>query len=78
MALIPPRAVQQQYGIPANMLAAWRRQGVGPEYFTLGPRSIRYYPGDIDDWITHQNRYQYIRENQDVLAGNSGGRQCAR
>jgi hypothetical protein len=68
MALIPPRAVQQHYGIPTNQLASWRHQGTGPEYFTRGHRSIRYYPADIDDWLNHQNH----RPERDVLADSSG------
>lgn len=65
MALIPPAAVQQHYGIPTNMLTHWRRQGTGPEYFALGHRSIRYYPADINEWLTNQN--------QIVLTDNTGG-----
>lgn len=51
MALISPTVVEQKYGIPVAQLRRWRAAGTGPEYFTLGPRSIRYYIPDLDDWL---------------------------
>ncbi|AUI50587.1 helix-turn-helix transcriptional regulator [Arthrobacter crystallopoietes] len=76
MALIALAVVQQHYGIPTR-LAQWRRQGTGPEYFTLGHRSIRYYPADIDDWINHQTQHADQAAgklmDQVVLPGDNGG-----
>ena len=51
MALISPTVVEQKYGIPVAQLRRWRAAGTGPEYFRLGPRSIRYYIPDLDDWL---------------------------
>ncbi|AUI53783.1 helix-turn-helix transcriptional regulator [Arthrobacter crystallopoietes] len=74
MALIPPHAVHQQYGIPVRQLAGWRSQGIGPEYFTLGPRSIRYYPADIDDWLNDQtHHHQDGHADPGTPAGTSRG-----
>src|SRR3712207_6873729 len=55
MALISPTVVEQKYGIPAAQLRRWRAAGTGPEYFRLGPRSIRYYIPDLDDWLDRKS-----------------------
>ncbi|MFF2317966.1 helix-turn-helix transcriptional regulator [Arthrobacter sp. NPDC058097] len=51
MALISPRIVEQQYGIPADRLRRWRQQGIGPEYFQFTPRTISYSAEYLHDWI---------------------------
>ncbi|MFJ5695121.1 hypothetical protein ACIP9X_14905 [Arthrobacter sp. NPDC093125] len=51
MALIPPTAVEQHYGIPVARLRRRRNAGIGPENFQLGPRSIASYAPDLDDWL---------------------------
>ena len=51
MALISPRIVEQQYGIPADRLRRWRQQGIGPEFFQFTPRTISYSAEYLHDWI---------------------------
>jgi len=60
MRLIPPSAVARNYGIDAGRLHRWRALGIGPEYFRLGSRTIRYYTGDLEDWFNEPaNMYLY-------------------
>jgi hypothetical protein len=53
MRLIPPSAVEQHYGIPTTELRRWRTTGVGPEYFQLTPKTIRYLDDYLHDWFNN-------------------------
>jgi predicted DNA-binding transcriptional regulator AlpA len=39
-------------GISKARLAAMRRTGVGPKYYRLGHRIIRYNRASIDHWVS--------------------------
>jgi predicted DNA-binding transcriptional regulator AlpA len=42
--------------VPPRTLKKWRRQGRGPDFIQLGPRSYRYEPSAIDEFIAAQRR----------------------
>jgi hypothetical protein len=50
--LISPKNVEQKYGITVDELARWRRTSIGPEYYRIAPRVIRYGTDDLYDWFT--------------------------
>jgi predicted DNA-binding transcriptional regulator AlpA len=41
-------------GLQPSTLASWRRRGLGPPWFKLGPRHIAYDRRDLDAWIASQ------------------------
>ena len=53
MRLIPPSTVEQHYGIPTTELRRWRTTGVGPEYFQLTPKTVRYLDDYLHDWFNN-------------------------
>jgi predicted DNA-binding transcriptional regulator AlpA len=42
--------------VPPRTLQKWRRQGRGPDYIRLGPRSFRYEQAAIEAYIAAQRR----------------------
>ncbi len=50
--LLSPREVAGQYGVPVRQLARWRRAGTGPPFYALTPRTTRYDPDDVQDWLS--------------------------
>lgn len=52
MPLISPRQVEQRYGVPSEELARWRRAGIGPQYYRITARVIRYGTDDLNEWFT--------------------------
>lgn len=39
--------------VAARTLSSWRRKGVGPRYFKLGKKRIRYDMESLLDWLDH-------------------------
>ncbi|WP_227913060.1 MULTISPECIES: hypothetical protein [unclassified Arthrobacter] len=40
--LITPEQVSRKYGVSVQELAEWRGRNIGPDYYLLGKRVIRY------------------------------------
>ncbi|WP_312099787.1 hypothetical protein [Corynebacterium dentalis] len=40
-----------EYGVTVQELAEWRRRNIGPAYYVLGTRVIRYLPENVDQWF---------------------------
>ena len=41
----------EQLGVPTGTLRYWRHAGIGPRSYTLGGRSVRYDPADVQHWL---------------------------
>lgn len=52
MALLSPKQVEQNYETTTAELARWRRSGIGPEYYRIAPRVVRYGTDDLDEWFS--------------------------
>lgn len=53
--LLRPAQVAERYNVPVATLAWWRHQGdIGPEWFRLGPKQIRYSKAKCDEWLREQ------------------------
>ena len=37
-------------------LKRWRSQGLGPKFFRLGQRKVRYRQDDLDEWLDGKAR----------------------
>jgi DNA-binding transcriptional MerR regulator len=46
--------VSEQTGVPVGTLRYWRHAGIGPRSYTLGGRSVRYDPTDVQHWLDEQ------------------------
>lgn len=55
MALISPQSVERKYEVSTADLARWRRAGIGPQYYGIGARLIRYGTDDLHEWFTDPN-----------------------
>ncbi|WP_198368535.1 helix-turn-helix transcriptional regulator [Roseomonas rosulenta] len=54
-ARLTPREAATYLGKSTSTLEAWRRQGVGPRFYRIGPGTragIFYVVNDIDAWIS--------------------------
>jgi len=51
MVFVSAHLVEEKYGVRVAELARWRRLGIGPEYYRLAPRIIRYAMADVDEWF---------------------------
>ncbi len=51
--LLNDRQVEELTGIATGTLRWWRHKddGVGPKWFRLGPKAIRYRKSDVEAWI---------------------------
>ncbi|MFJ2509574.1 helix-turn-helix transcriptional regulator [Arthrobacter citreus] len=49
--LITPEQVAHKYGVTIQELTEWRRRNIGPDYYVLGTRVIRYQPEHVDRWF---------------------------
>lgn len=49
--LMTPQQVGAEYGVTVQELAEWRRKKIGPAYYVLGTRVIRYMPKHVDQWF---------------------------
>jgi hypothetical protein len=45
------KSAAQYLGRAERTLWNWRQQGIGPKYYLLGPRSVRYSIQDLDDYL---------------------------
>lgn len=46
--LMTPQQVGAEYGVTVQELAEWRRKKIGPAYYVLGKRVIRYLPDNVE------------------------------
>lgn len=49
--LYPPEEAAEMLGIASQTLAHWRVRGIGPRYYVLNSRCIRYSLSDIQAWL---------------------------
>lgn len=49
--LLPDTLAAQELGLRVQTLRNWRYLGVGPAYFRIGPRTIRYDAEDLRQFI---------------------------
>jgi len=49
--LITPEQVAHTYGVTLQELTEWRRRNIGPDYYVLGTRVIRYMPENVAQWF---------------------------
>ncbi|MFJ2662669.1 helix-turn-helix transcriptional regulator [Arthrobacter koreensis] len=49
--LMTPQQVGAEYGVTVQELAEWRRRNIGPDYYVLGTRVIRYTPEHVERWF---------------------------
>lgn len=49
--LMTPQQVGAEYGVTVRELAEWRRKKIGPAYYVLGTRVIRYMPENVAQWF---------------------------
>ncbi|MSS00460.1 helix-turn-helix domain-containing protein [Arthrobacter sp. BL-252-APC-1A] len=49
--LITPEQVAHKYGVTIQELTEWRRRNIGPDYYVLGTRVIRYTPEHVERWF---------------------------
>lgn len=54
--LLRPADVEAEKGISAKTLEVWRRRGIGPAWFRLGPRRVVYRRSAVEAWIAEQER----------------------
>jgi predicted DNA-binding transcriptional regulator AlpA len=48
--LIPEAEVRRRFGVSRSTMFRWRRDGVGPKCYQLGPR-LMYDPADLTAWL---------------------------
>jgi predicted DNA-binding transcriptional regulator AlpA len=48
--LIPESEVRARFGVSRSTMFRWRRDGVGPRCYHLGPR-LMYDPADLTAWL---------------------------
>lgn len=55
-AVLNPREVAAEYGIPFNTLRNYRHRKTGPRYLKVGDGlgRIRYRRADIEEWLNAQ------------------------
>ncbi len=53
--LLTPQEVADLLRVPVRTLERWRYRGDGPDSLRVG-RHVRYRPGDVDYWLTNQER----------------------
>lgn len=49
--LMTAQQVVAKYGVTVQELAEWRGKNIGPAYYVLGTRVIRYIPENVDQWF---------------------------
>lgn len=52
--LLTPREVAAYLGVPVSTLYQWRHRGSGPPAIRVGPRQLRWRPGDVEQWLAAQ------------------------
>lgn len=54
-SLLTPAQVADMTGLTTGALAQLRYLNRGPDFYRLGPRTIRYARSEVQEWI-HQSR----------------------
>lgn len=49
--LMTPTEVAERLRISEITLKRWRLDGYGPKPYFLSPRTIRYRPAEVDQWL---------------------------
>ena len=49
--LLKSRAVAEMLGVTVDLLSNWRAKGIGPRFYALGPRNIRYGAEEVEAWL---------------------------
>lgn len=49
--LLSPKEAALYLKVSEKTLEGWRSAEVGPTFFRLGNRCVRYFKGDIDAWL---------------------------
>lgn len=52
--LLRPKDVAALIGIPEGTLKSWRRRGVGPRSFPIGPRAVAYRRSVVEAYIAER------------------------
>lgn len=50
-ALIDPQTASGLLGVSVDVLAQWRARDLGPAYYQVGPKLIRYRRGEVVAWL---------------------------
>ena len=43
-------------GISRSTLSKWRMRGEGPRWHRVGPRLVRYFKDEVDEWLEECDR----------------------
>lgn len=52
--LLSTAQVADWTGVSQNTLRFWRWDGRGPRWFRLGPKTVKYKTGDVQQWVDAQ------------------------
>lgn len=50
-------------GVTEGRLAAWRSKAIGPGYFTVGTRLVRYPREEVERWAEEPPTYKAVAED---------------
>lgn len=54
-SLLTPRALAVQLGVDVEHLRRLRRQGIGPAYIRITPRTVRYLSSEVAEWLSDEH-----------------------
>jgi predicted DNA-binding transcriptional regulator AlpA len=54
--LLSTKQVAALFGVSTQCLELWRKQGSGPQWVKLGPRTTRYRYGNVVKWLNQRGR----------------------
>ena len=54
--LLTPNEAASRLGISHRTLERWRAERRGPPFIIVGPRAVRYDPGDLATWLRANRR----------------------
>lgn len=49
--LLTPKEAAVYLKVSEKTLEGWRRAEVGPKFYRMGSRTVRYFRSDIDDYL---------------------------
>ncbi|UXN25821.1 AlpA family phage regulatory protein [Curtobacterium flaccumfaciens] len=55
-SLLTSEQVGNWVGLTASALSQMRFKGTGPKYRKLGPKTVRYSPADVQEWLDESAR----------------------